>query len=150
MKPGLDRILSSAADAINTELVPHFRGNQAALGHASMIRLLMLASGQASDREPDTLVSEIAAMRRLFEDASDRLLPGDLCERLRAATDAGVPISYAISALTEMSNAMKVVLIELQAELEDISAPWARALEAQVWDVLRMGVDRRQLNLRGM
>jgi hypothetical protein len=43
---------------------------------------------------------------------------------------------------------MKATLIVLQIELEDISAPWARRLEAQAWDILRMGVDRRQVSLR--
>ena len=150
MKPGFERILSGAADAINAELVPHFRSNPAAAGHASMIRLIMLAAAQAADREPDILMSEIAAMRRLFEAAADTLLPGDLCDRLRAAVDEAQPASFAISALTELSNAMKAVMIELHVELEEISTPWARALEVQVWDILRVGADRRQLNLRGM
>jgi hypothetical protein len=150
MKPGLDKILSGAADAINTELAPHFRGVPAALGHASMIRLLMLAAAESADREPDILMSEIAAMRVLFEEASVTLLPGDLCEKLHAAAEDSAPQSFTVSALTDLCNRMKTVLIELQVELEDIPAPWARKLEAEVWTVLRLGVERRQLNLRGL
>lgn len=149
MKPGLDRILSSAADAINTELVPHFRGVPAALGHASMIRLLMLAAAESADKEPDILMAEIAAMQALFVEASGKLLPGDLCEKLRAA-EGSTPGSFTVSALTELCNRMKAVLIELQVELEDIAAPWARRLEAEAWAILRLGVERRQLNLRGL
>jgi hypothetical protein len=63
MKPGLERILAGAAEALNAELVPHLEGPAA--GHASMIRWLMTASAQAADREPDVLVAEITAMRRL-------------------------------------------------------------------------------------
>jgi hypothetical protein len=147
MKPGLERILGRAAETLNSELVPQLEGP--AVGHASMIRWLMTASGQAAEREPDILVAEIAAMRRLFEDAADTTLPGDLCEQLRGAVEGSQPTSYSVSALTDLCNGMKAVLISLQIELEDISAPWARRLEAQVWDVLRMGVDRRQVSLRG-
>lgn len=150
MKPGLDKILSSAADAINTELTPHFRGVPAALGHASMIRLLMLAAGESADKEPDILMAEITAMRALFEEASGTLLPDNLCERLRAAAESSTPESFTVSALTDLCNRMKMVLIELQIELEDISAPWSRRLEAEAWAILKMGVDRRQLNLRGL
>jgi hypothetical protein len=150
MKPGLDKILSSAADAINTELVPHFRGVPAALGHASMIRLLMLAAGESADKEPDILMAEIAGMKALFEEASGTLLPGDLCESLREAAENAAPTSFTVSALTDLCNRMKSVLIELQVELEDISAPWARRLEAETWAILRLGVERRQLNLRGL
>lgn len=150
MKPGLDKILFSAADAINTELVPHFRGVPAALGHASMIRLLMLAAGESADKEPDILMAEIAAMRTLFEEASGTLLPGDLCQKLRDSAESSTPESFAVSALTDLCNRMKTVLIELQVELEDISAPWSRRLEAEAWTILKMGVDRRQLNLRGL
>src|SRR6185503_16008379 len=98
------------------------------------IRWLMTASAQAADREPDVLVAEIMAMRRLFEDAADTTLPGDLCEQLRSAVDGSQPSSYSISALTDLCNGMKATLITLQAEREDISAPWARRLEAQAWD----------------
>ena len=148
MKPGLELILGGAAEALNAELVPHLEGPAA--GHASMIRWLMTASGQAADREPDILMAEIAAMRRLFEDAADTTLPGDLCEHLLADVDGSEPSSYSISALTDLCNGMKATLIVLQIELEDISAPWARRLEAQAWDILRMGVDRRQVSLRGL
>jgi hypothetical protein len=77
-------------------------------------------------------------------------VPGDLCEQLREAADESAPHAYTITALTEVSNRLKAVLIELHAELEEISAPWARALEAQVWDILRMGADRRQLKIKGL
>jgi hypothetical protein len=147
MKPGLDRILAGAADAIDAELLPHLQG--AAAGHASTVRQLVLAAAQAADREPDILMAEIAAMRRLFEDAADTLLPGDLCEQLHAAADASQPTNYSVSALTDLCNELKAVLIVLQMELEDISAPWAKLLEAQAWDILRMGVDRRQFDLHG-
>jgi hypothetical protein len=151
MKPGFERILEGAADAIKGELAPFFETNAAAAGHASMIRLLMTAAAQATDREPDTLVSEIAAMRRLFETAADTLLPGDLCDRLREAADNAQPASYSISALTGLRNGLTHTLVELHAEVEEISAPWARAIEAQVWDILRMGADRRVLdNLPGV
>jgi hypothetical protein len=115
-----------------------------------MIRMLMVAAGPAADREPDILMAEIAAMRRLFEDAADTTLPGDLCEQLRASVEGSHPASYSVSALTDLCNGMKSTLIVLQIELEDISAGWARRLEAQAWDILRMGVDRRQLSLRGL
>lgn len=148
MKPGFERILSSAADALSSEIVPHLTESKSALGHAAMIRMLMVASGKAADQEPDILMSEITAMRRLFEDAADTTLPGDLCEQLRMAVEGSQPSGYSISALTELSNQMKATLIALQVELEDISASWARRLEAQVWDILRMGVDRRQMTTR--
>lgn len=148
MRPGLERILAGAAETLNAELGPQLQGP--AVGHASMIRWLMAASGQAAEREPDILMAEIAAMRRLFEDAADTTLPGDLCEQLRAAVEGSQPTSYSISALTDLCNGMKATLIVLQIELEDISAGWARRLEAQAWDILRMGVDRRQVNLRGL
>lgn len=143
MKPGLERILGRAAEAIDAELTPQLRGP--AVAHASMIRWLMAASAQAAEREPDILMAEIAAMRRLFADAAETTLPGDLCEALRAAVEGSQPTGYSISALSDLCNGMKAALIALQAELEDISAPWARRLEAQAWDILRMGVDRRQV-----
>lgn len=149
MKPGFDRILLSAADAIAADLVPSLSHNPVAGAQASTLRLLVQAAAQSADREPDTLVSEIAAMRGLFEAAADTLLPGDLCERLREAADNATPTSYSVGALTGLCNSLKPMLIELHAELEDISAPWARALEAQVWDILRLGADRRQLSFRG-
>jgi hypothetical protein len=148
MRPGLERILAGAAETLNAEVVPQLQGP--AIGHASMIRWLMTSSGQAADREPDILMAEIAAMRRLFEDAADTTLPGDLCEQLRASVDASQPSGYSISALADLCYGMKATLIVLQTELEDISAVWARRLEAQAWDILRMGVDRRQVSLRGL
>jgi hypothetical protein len=148
MKPGLERILGGAAEALNAEIIPQLGGG--ALSHAQMIRMLLTASGKAADQEPDILMAEIAAMRRLFEDAADTTLPGDLCDELRTTVDGSQPSSYSVSALTELCNGMKTVLITLQCELEDISAPWVQRLEAQAWDILRMGVERRELDLRGL
>jgi len=148
MRPGLERILAGAAEALNAEIIPQLSGG--ALSHASMIRMLLVASGKAADQEPDILMAEIAGMRALFEEAADTTLPGDLCEVLRAAVEGSQPTSYSVSALTELCNAMKATLIVLQVELEDISAGWARRLEARAWDILRMGVERRKLDLRGL
>ena len=84
-------------------------------------------------------------MDRLLRVTRTRRSTNDInwCERSH-------PASYSVSALTDLCNGMNATLIVLQIELEDISAGWARRLEAQAWDILRMGVDRRQVSLRGL
>jgi hypothetical protein len=149
MKPSLSTMLSGAADALHTELIPFLRTNPAALGHASMIRLVVYSAATEADREPDTLMTEIAAMRMLFESATGMSLPDQLRARLRAAASAA-PANFTLSAMNEHTAMMKAVLIDLHAEVEEISTPWARAIELQVWDILRLGADRRQLVLPGM
>ncbi|CAN0434213.1 unnamed protein product [Phaeothamnion confervicola] len=149
MKPTLKSILSGAADAVNTELIPFLRSNPTAIGHASMIRLVVYSAATEADREPDTLMTEIAAMRVLFETAAATPLPDQMRARLRAAA-SGAPANFTLTALSEHSASMKAVLVDLHAEVEEISTPWARAIEAQVWDTLRLGADRRQLVLPGM
>lgn len=149
MKPSISSMLSGAADALHTELIPFLRTNPAALGHASMIRLVVYAAAVEADREPDTLMTEIAAMRMLFESAAGTSLPDRLRARLRTAASVA-PANFTLIELNEHSANMKSVLIDLHAAVEEISTPLARAIEAQVWDILRLGADRRQLVLPGM
>lgn len=149
MKPTLKSILSGAADAVHTELIPFLRSNPTAIGHASMIRLVVYSAATEADREPDTLMTEIAAMRMLFDNAANAALPDQLRARLRAAA-SGAPENFTLSAMNDHTAMMKTVLIDLHAEVEEIPAAWARAIELQVWDILRLGADRRQLVLPGM
>ena len=114
-----------------------------------MIRLVVYSAAMESDREPDTLMTEIAGMRLLFETAAASPLPDQLRARLRAAASTA-PANFTMSALSEHAATMKAMLIDLHVEVEDIQTPWARAIETQVWDILRLGADRRQLVLPGM
>ena len=107
----------------------------------------MVFVAQEADRAADTMSLEILEMRTLFAEAAQAPLPDGMRRRLRAMADAPPPPNLTVSALQEAASPMKALLIEVHAALEDRPDEWARPLEARVWDVLKMGADRRQLYL---
>ena len=66
--------------------------------------------------------------------------------RLRAAAE-GADADLRVTALERANQALRGLLVELHAQLETLSSPEARRLEAAIWEELRRSTERRALPL---
>ncbi len=147
MKPSISQILMGGAGALNTDIAPHIKGDPYALGAAGIIGLLMILSAQESERAADTLVSEQEALRVLFADAAGVDLPAPLRAELARAASAPAAPSLRLADLESETAALKALLIRLHEALEASPFDWAEALEARIWEILKLGAACRALYL---
>ncbi len=150
MKPSMAQVLMGSASAMATQVAPHLLGNGYAIGQASMAGLIMVLAAQEAERAVDTLVRERDALKALFGEAARADVSEGLAARLHEAAHAPLAPNLQITLLEAEVAPLKALLIELHVALEEEDAPWARALEAQVWDVLKLGADARLLYLPTM
>ncbi len=148
MKPSMDHLLMTMVNSVATRIIPAIHEEDYALGDAKMVAAMAILLAQEVDRAADVLISENAAIRLLFAKAA--LLPiGDLTDGIaKAATSPDA--NYKVSTLEAGNAALRALLIELHALVEDESKPWAKELDAEIWTILRLGAERRILHLPSM
>ena len=147
MKPSLQHLLMGAASTLGKDVAPHIEDDAPfAVGHVGTIGLILACVAQEADRAVDTAVREQDALRALFAVAAEQPLPGDLRARLAEAAQ-GARIGFRLSDLEAQNNPLKALLAELLETVEQERFDWAEQLEAQIWDVLRAGAERRALYL---
>ena len=145
MTPETDHLLRTSFGTILTDVAPHIAHDYAG-GSVTLIGLLMLFAAEDFERGADVRARENGAMRTLFADAARALPRGSLRDAVAAAAvtrDADL----AISTLNASNAALKTVLIDLHAYVEDWHDPAASALDGRIWAILRQFADGRALTM---
>lgn len=145
MKPGIDHMMMLMAGTLADKVMPAIPEADYATGHVRMIALMQVLLAQAVDKAADILISENAAMRVLFAEASNAPLD-DFCIRLKDAA-ASSEASARLSVLEAGNAVLKEVLIDLHQTVEDDEANWARALNRQILNFLKDSADARMLTI---
>lgn len=143
MKPEVDIFLKQGAQTLLTEIAPAL-GESQLQGCVYLLSQLMLFSAQEYDRAAEIRVTDNTEMRNLFAQASDHVADAALLARLQDAAQSGEP-SLRISELNRSNDALKALLIDLHAHIEEMPGAWARNFEETLLVHLLKVAERRQL-----
>lgn len=145
MKPDLPIVMRGFFGTMLTEIAPRLNAEYST-GSISIMSMMLYLTAQEYERAAEVRVTDNAEMRALFADAARLVQDKSLKARLEEA--AGTKDrSLVVSALDENHAALSALLIELQAHVEESTAPWAAGLEARIWDHLLASTERRRLHL---
>ncbi len=145
MKPDSARMLEVFAMHLMTKVAP-------ALPHAyqqsdvSVLGIMLLALKEETERAASRRIEENAALRRLFETAAPWVRDETLRERLAEAANSADP-GLTISELESANVALRDLLIDLHAHVEELDSPEARRLEQDIWNELAQSTERRRLSM---
>jgi len=142
MKPDADVMLAGFAGTMLMDIAPQL-GGEYTLGSVGIISMSMLMVAQEVDRAADVRYQENVQMRALFAEAAKLIDDKNLAGRLEAASTTKDE-SLRVRALDASNDALKKLLIELQAVAEVSKAPWAAGLEGKIWDFLLGSVEARR------
>jgi FKBP-type peptidyl-prolyl cis-trans isomerase (trigger factor) len=109
-----------------------------------LLGVMLMALNEEMERAASRRVEENREMRRIFADASGTVTDAGLSERLAHAAK-GNETSFAISDLERANAELRALLIELHAHVEELDAPDARSVEAEIWRELVASTERRRL-----
>ena len=148
MKPEMTRFLEIASAHLMTKTAPAL-----GLGYEQS-NLLALAAMLAAvrhefERAAAWRVEENGALRRLFAEAAPAVRTTELRERLEEAA-AGEDSSLIVSDLDRNNAALRGLLINLHAHVEELDSPEARLIEEKIWRELAASTERRTLPLMGL
>ena len=148
MKPEMTRFLEIASAHLMTKTAPAL-----GLGYEQS-NLLALAAMLAAvrhefERAAAWRVEENGALRRLFAEAAPAVRATELRERLEEAA-AGEDSSLIVSDLDRNNAALRGLLINLHAHVEELDSPEARLIEEKIWRELAASTERRTLPLMGL
>ena len=145
MRPAPQRVLEQTVQGMAAELAPTLepRYRQATVG---MWASLLVAVREEFDRAAARRVDENRAIRTLFAQGAPLVSDAALADRLRDAA-AGVDADLAIPALDAGNRALRALLIELHAHVEESASPGASALAEAIWRELALSTQRRKLSL---
>ncbi len=145
MKPDLSRFLEVAAGHVLLQMGPalpegYERSTSMVLG------VLLVAVREEHERAAARRAAENAALRGLFSDALARgaVQSRPLRTRLEEAARGADP-GLAVSELERENAALRGLLIELHAHVEELEGPGARAVEDAIWRELVESTERRRL-----
>ena len=144
MKPELDRFLEVAAAHLLTRSAPALAGYEQS--SVMTLGMMLTAAREEAERAAARRIEENAALRELFSEASRVVESPALRERLIAAAQGGEE-SFLISDLESGNAALRQLLIELHATIEDQEGDAARAIERKIWSELSLSTERRKLSL---
>ncbi len=145
MKPDSARMLDVFAVHLMTKIAP-------ALPHAyqqgdvSLLGIMLLAIKEETERAASRRIEENAALRHLFETAAPRVQDATLRERLAEAASSADP-GLTISELECANIALRDLLIDLHAHVEELDSPEARRLDQDIWHELAQSTERRRLSM---
>jgi hypothetical protein len=143
VKPDVDRVLQILAGHLMAEIAPSLEGDYAQR-NAQLVGILLAAAAEEWDRAAERRSQENRALRDLFAEAAPRVPDPDLRARLEAAA-ATEETSLRIADLERANDALRGLLIELHAEVESLDSAGAGAIEARIWQELRLSTERRRL-----
>jgi len=146
VKPDIARFLDVAAGYLMMQVAP---GLAAAYQQSTvaMLAVMLLTVREEFDRAAARRVEENRALRDLFAAALGAVQSDDLRQRLAAAVGDSER-SLAIPDLEAANAALRSLLIELHAHVEDLTTPAAGAVEAAIWRELIASTERRRLSLQ--
>ena len=148
MKPDMTRFLEIATTHLMTKTAP-------ALGpgyeQSSLLALgaMLAAVRHEFGRAAAWRVEENGVLRRLFAEAAPAVRTTELLERLKEAAD-GEDSSLIVSDLERGNAALRGLLVDLHAHVEELDSPEARLIEEKIWRELAASTERRTLPLMGL
>ena len=147
MKPDVERTLQLLARSLLLELgpgLPHDYARKSAM----LAAMLRASAAEEWDRAAEWRTEENRALREIFRAAAERgVADAALRERLAAAARSG-DASLRVSELERANAALRALLVELHAHVEELATPDAREIEARIWDELRRSTERRRLSMQ--
>jgi len=145
VKPDVPKLLEIVAGKLLFEIAPNVQPSyrQSSVGLTGMLLGMVR---EEWDRAAARRVDENAALRALFARAAKDVAAPELRERLESAA-AGRDASLLVSELDKANDALRALLIELHAHVEEQSAPWARDMDDAIWRELVVSTERRRFAL---
>ena len=145
MKPDSARMLDVFAVHLMTKIAPALP-QAYQQGDVSLLGIMLLAVKEETERAASRRIEENAALRRLFETAAPRVQDATLRERLAEAASSADP-GLTISELECANIALRDLLIDLHAHVEELDSPEARRLDQDIWHELAQSTERRRLSM---
>jgi hypothetical protein len=145
MKPDVEVTLQLIAASLLLEIAPKISDDYTQRNSALTAMLLQIAA-EEWDRAAARRVEENRAMRQIFADAAPEIDDPDLRPRLQTASRQEDE-SLRISDLNRDNDALRALLIELHAHVEEIDSASARRIEAEIWRELRTSTERRAVSV---
>lgn len=143
MKPDIPVVLQHSFGKLLLEVAPHITAEYA-VGNTSVIGLMMFMSATEFERGAEVRAAENRTMRAIFDEAEGLVEDAGLQAKLAEAAK-GQETSLLMSDLDASNDALKGLLIELQAVIEETDSPQARALGARIWAFLSDAAEARKL-----
>lgn len=145
MRPDPARVLEAVAFHLAAGLSPEVASafGKSTVEHAAG---LMLVFAEEVDRLADRLARENVAVVALLDDAS-ALVSAPLKDGIHVALQRSEAPDIRVSTLREINDALRGLLIEVQAEIEALDTPAASAMDDRIWDELRESTRRRHLQV---
>ena len=145
MNPEADKILSLSMQKLMSEITPLLASGfaQSQLG---LLGFMLTLAGNEYERGADLRAKENASIRQLLAASAPHVKDTDLQSRLVAAASARDD-SLKISALNKANWALRRALIELHGHVEQLSGENARAVERNIWVLLRLIAQERMVKL---
>ena len=148
MKPDMMRFLEIASAHLMTKTAPALGP-----GYEQSILLalgaMLAAVRHEFERAAAWRVEENGALRRLFAEAAPAVRATELGARLKEAA-TGEDSSLIVSDLERSNAALRGLLINLHAHIEELDSPEARLIEEKIWRELAASTERRTLPLMGL
>jgi hypothetical protein len=145
LKPDVHVFLETMAAKLMFEMAPQMQP-PFLQGTISVVGLMLSMLREEWDRAAQRRVEENEALRALFRRAAPHIGGEDLRRRLLAAA-ASREASLRISDLDAANDALRRLLIELQAHVEERPGAEARRLEAEIWQELVASTERRRFSI---
>ena len=143
MRPSVDRLLEVGTIHLMAQLGPAL-GPGYLQSSAGLLGMMLLCVREEFERGAARRVEENAVLRRLFAGAVPVVTDGGLRRRLAEAA-GGSDASLAISELERGNAALRGLLIELHAHVEELEGSEARRIEESIWSELSASTVRRKL-----
>jgi len=145
MKPDPSHVLERVMQSLLTEIAPAV---QPAYRQASVTMQAMLLASirEEMDRAAARRVEENRALRALFAEAAPSVRDPGLRVRLASAASEE-DASLRVPDLDAANLALRRLLIELHAEVEQLAGAEARRIEAAIWRELAASTERRKLSI---
>ena len=145
MKPDVGTVLEVVGGKLLVEIAPAVPAGYGR-NSVALTGLLLGMVREEWERAAARRVDENTALRAIFARAAQDVTEPALRERLASAA-AGSEASLLVSELDKANDALRALLIELHAHVEEQSAPWARALDDTIWRELVTSTERRRFAL---
>ncbi|MEX2207032.1 MAG: hypothetical protein WEF50_12460 [Myxococcota bacterium] len=145
MKPEIPKVLEVVAAKLIFEVAPSVTPSyrQSSIGVTAMLLGIVR---EEWDRAAARRVEENASLRALFGEAASVVTDTDLRHRIEAAA-ASSDASLLVSELEKSNDALRALLIDLHAQVEEQSGAASRALEDAIWRELSASTERRKLSM---
>jgi hypothetical protein len=145
VKPPVEKVLEVLAGSLMIEIAPHVSPSyrQSSVG-VSAILLTMVR--EEWERAAARRVEENAALRGLFRDAAPVVSDIDLRRRLETAA-AERDADVRVSTLDASNDALRALLIDLHAHVEELDSAAARRIDDAIWKELAASTERRRFAL---